>query len=244
MKTIVLTGDSRGVGLSIAEELLNEGYRVIGLSRTLSKGVEALMNEFGNDKYIHINYDLSDVEGVKSLYRTKLRQLTKETGIYGFVNNAAMAYDDIITNLNYESLDKMYQVNVFSPMMLTKYILRDMLLNKVKGSIVHISSISAHTGYKGLAMYASTKGAIEAFSKNTAREWGGLGVKSNVVCPGFMDTDMSSSLTDDQKNRIFNRNSMKKPVEVQAVATTVSFLLGKGAIGITGDIIHVDNGTI
>jgi len=244
MKTIVLTGDSRGVGLSIAEELLNEGYRVIGLSRTLSKGVEALMNEFGNDKYIHINYDLSDVEGVKSLYRTKLRQLTKETGIYGFVNNAAMAYDDIITNLNYESLDKMYQVNVFSPMMLTKYILRDMLLNKVKGSIVHISSISAHTGYKGLAMYASTKGAIEAFSKNTAREWGGLGVRSNVVCPGFMDTDMSSSLTDDQKNRIFNRNSMKKPVEVQAVATTVSFLLGKGAIGITGDIIHVDNGTI
>jgi 3-oxoacyl-[acyl-carrier protein] reductase len=244
MKTIVLTGDSRGVGLSIAEELLNEGYRIIGLSRTLSESVEALVNKFGSSKYVHINYDLSDVEGIKNLYRTKLRQLTKETGIYGFVNNAAMAYDDIITNLNYESLDKMYQVNVFSPMMLSKYILRDMLLNKVKGSIVHISSISAHTGYKGLAMYASTKGAIEAFSKNTAREWGGLGVRSNVVCPGFMDTDMSSSLTDDQKNRIFNRNSMKKPVEVSAVATTVSFLLGKGAIGITGDIIHVDNGTI
>ena len=93
----------------------------------------------------------------------------------------------------------MYKVNVFSPMMLTKYMLRDMLLNKTKGSIVHISSVSAHTGYKGLAMYASTKGALEAFSKNTAREWGSLGIRSNVVCPGFMDTDMSSSLTKEQK---------------------------------------------
>jgi 3-oxoacyl-[acyl-carrier protein] reductase len=155
-----------------------------------------------------------------------------------------MAYDDIITNLDYESLDKMYMVNVFSPMMLTKYALRDMLLNKVKGSIVHISSISAHTGYKGLAMYASTKGAMEAFSKNTSREWGQLEIRSNVVCPGFMDTEMSSTLSDDQKNRIFNRNSMKKPVEVDVVASSVLFLLGDGSKGITGQILHVDNGTI
>ena len=89
--------------------------------------------------------------------------------------------DDIITNLNVDSLENMYKVNVFAPFMLTKYVLRDMLLNKNKGSIIHISSISAHTGYKGLAMYASTKGALEAFSKNTAREWGSFGVRSNIA---------------------------------------------------------------
>ncbi|WP_425659660.1 SDR family oxidoreductase [Tenacibaculum ascidiaceicola] len=244
MRTIVLTGDSRGVGHSIAKELLKNDYRVIGISRQSSNQIDCLANEYGSDKYIHLNYDLADVDGVKKLYREKLRSLTKETGIYGFVNNAAMAYDDIITNLNYSALSQMYKVNVFSPMMLTKYVLRDMLLSKVACSIVHISSISAHTGYKGLAMYASTKGAIEAFSKNTAREWGGLGVRSNVVCPGFMDTEMSATLNDDQKNRIFNRNSMKKPVEVEAVAKTVCFLLGEGANCISGDIIHVDNGTI
>lgn len=244
MKTIILTGDSRGVGLSIVKELLLNGYRVIGLSRTSTKETESLINEYGEEKYIHINYDLLDVEGVKDLYKNKLRPLTKGTGIFGFVNNAAMAYDDIITNLNFEPLDKMYKVNVFSPMMITKYVLRDMLLNKMKGSIVHISSISAHTGYKGLAMYASTKGAMEAFSKNTAREWGALGIRSNIVCPGFMDTEMSATLSDDQKNRIFNRNSMKKAVEIEAVATTVTFLLSDGGKGITGDIIHVDNGTI
>jgi 3-oxoacyl-[acyl-carrier protein] reductase len=244
MKTVLLTGDSRGVGNSIAKELLRNGYRLIGLSRTQTNEIDSLVNEYGEQRYVHINYDLLDVDGIKNLYKKTLRPLTKETGIYGFVNNAAMAYDDIITNLNYESLDKMYKVNVFSPMMMTKYVLRDMLLNKNKGNIIHISSVSAHTGYKGLAMYASTKGAMEAFSKNTAREWGGLGIRSNIVCPGFMDTEMSATLSDDQKNRIFNRNSMKKPVLVESVASSVLFLIGSSGQGITGQVIHVDNGTI
>jgi 3-oxoacyl-[acyl-carrier protein] reductase len=244
MKTIILTGNSRGVGLSIANELLRNGYRVIGLSRTFTHETRLLVEEYGEENYIHINFDLSNVNGIKTLYRDILRPLTKNGGIYGFVNNAAMAYDDIITNLNYDDLQTMYNVNVFSPMILTKYVIRDMLLNRNKGSIVHISSISAHTGYKGLAMYASTKGAIEAFSKNTSREWGAVEIRSNIVCPGFMDTEMSSTLTIEQKNRIFNRNSMKKPVEVSAVATSVAFLLGEGSKGITGQILHVDNGTI
>jgi 3-oxoacyl-[acyl-carrier protein] reductase len=244
MKTVILTGDSRGVGHSIAKVLLDKGYRVIGLSRKVSKEIEFLTCIYGEDKYVHLNYDLKDVEGIKDLYKKQLRPLTKEGGIHGFVNNAALAYDDIITNMNYESLGEMYKVNVFSPLMLTKYMLRDMLLNKIQGSIIHISSISAHTGYKGLSMYASTKGAVEAFSKNTAREWGALGIRSNIVCPGFMDTEMSASLSDEQKDRIFNRNSLKKPVEVHHVAHTVEFLLSEGSKGITGDIIHVDNGTI
>ena len=244
MKTILLTGDSRGVGNSIAKKLLSNGYRVIGLSRTQTSEIDVLVDHYGELRYKHIDYDLLNVDGIKDLYKKIIRPLTKETGIHGFVNNAAVAYDDIITNLNYESLNKMYKVNVFSPMMMTKYVIRDMLLNKNKGNIIHISSVSVHTGYKGLAMYASTKGAMEAFSKNTAREWGGLGIRSNIVCPGFMDTEMSASLSDDQKNRIFNRNSMKKPVEVEAVATSVLFLIGPSGKGITGQVIHVDNGTI
>jgi len=225
MKKILLTGDSRGVGLSIKNLLIERGYQVIGISR--------------NSK--DIKYDLSNIDGIKNLYNNQIKPLGP---IYGFINNAALAYDDIITNLSSSKLETMYKVNVFSPMMLTKYMLRDMLLNKTKGSIVHISSVSAHTGYKGLAMYASTKGALEAFSKNTAREWGSLGIRSNVVCPGFMDTDMSSSLTKEQKSRIFNRNSRKKEITTLDVANTIEFLLNTNSSGITGQIIHVDNGTI
>ena len=164
--------------------------------------------------------------------------------IHGFVNNAAIAYDDIITNANEGNLIKMYNVNVFSPIFLTKYVIRDMLLNKIQGSIVHVSSISAHTGYKGLAMYASTKGALEAFSKNTAREWGRLGIRSNIVCPGFMATEMSDGLDESDKEKIFKRNSMSKELEVSQTSSCIEFLISTKSSGITGQIIHVDNGTI
>ena len=240
MKTIVVTGDSRGVGLSITNLLLERGYQVIGLSRKQSQQSIGLQKNF-EETYTHIDFDLSNVGDIKELYKKELKPLGP---IHGIVNNAAIAYDDIITNLDLDSLEEMYRINVFSPMMLTKFVLRDMLLHRTKGTILHISSISAHTGYKGLAMYASTKGAIEAFSKNTAREWGALGIRSNIICPGFMDTDMSASLSDDQKNRIFNRNSRKKPIEVIDIANTVLFLVDDMSSGITGEIIHVDNGTI
>ena len=225
MKNILLTGDSKGLGKNIKRKLLHSSYNVIGLSR--------------NDS--DIKYDLSNVDGIRDLYLN----IIKERGpIHGYINNAAFAYDDIITNLNSDKLMEMYKVNVFSPMMLTKYVIRDMILNRTYGSIVHISSISAHTGYKGLAMYASTKGSLEAFSKNTSREWGKMGIRSNIVCPGFMDTNMSSSLNDEQRNKIFKRNSRQKELTTEEVSSTVKFLISDDSSGITGQIIHVDNGTI
>ena len=149
-----------------------------------------------------------------------------------------------MTNLNQDRLTQMFKVNVFMPMMITKYAIRNMIFNRIKGSIVHLSSISVHTGYKGLAMYAGSKGALEGFSKNTAREWGEQGIRSNCLVAGFMETNMSSTLSTDQKNRIYNRTSMKKPTTLQSVAETILFLLGDGAVSITGQNIHVDSGTI
>ena len=225
MKNILLTGDSKGLGKNIKRKLLHSSYNVIGLSR--------------NDS--DIKYDLSNVDGIRDLYLN----IIKERGpIHGYINNAAFAYDDIITNLNSDKLMEMYKVNVFSPMMLTKYVIRDMILNRTYGSIVHISSISAHTGYKGLAMYASTKGSLESYSKKKSREWGKMGIRSNIVCPGFMDTNMSSSLNDEQRNKIFKRNSRQKELTTEEVSSTVKFLISDDSSGITGQIIHVDNGTI
>jgi 3-oxoacyl-[acyl-carrier protein] reductase len=138
----------------------------------------------------------------------------------------------------------MYAVNVFTPMMITKYAIRNMLLHKTKGCIIHISSISVHTGYKGLAMYASSKGALEAFSKDTAREWGVMGIRSNCVVPGFMATAMSSTLTEEQRSKIYARTSLKDATSINSVAETVAFLLSDKACSITGQNLHVDNGTI
>ena len=238
---ILVTGASRGVGLSICEVLLKQGHTVYALSRSYSDDIKSLETVY-IDKFHFKSVDLSKSAFVhKNVFKEFVKN---DIALDGFVNNAAMAYDDIVTNLNLERLEAMYQTNVFSPMILTKYAIRNMLFNKIAGSIIHISSISAHTGYKGLAMYASSKGAIEAFSKNTAREWGEMGIRSNVVVPGFMETAMSASLSEQQKDRIYKRTSLKKATSVESVAETVAYLLSNRAISITGQNIHVDAGTI
>jgi len=240
MKTVVVTGDSGALGSAIVDRLLEEGYKVVGLSRRTTDEVKERINKY-NQQYVHVNFDLSKAEEVKELY---LKVLKKEGPIYGLVNNAAFAYDDIVTNADYKELEKMFRINVFSPIMLTKYVIRDMLLNEVKGSLVHISSVSAHTGYKGLSMYAATKGALESFSLTVAREWGAKGIRSNCVAPGFMETPMSASLSEDEKDRIYRRTSLKRPTEVKDVAEVVVFLLSEKSASITGTTIHVDCGTI
>ena len=235
---IIVTGCSRGVGLEICKVLLEQGNTVYGIARSYTDDFKALESEY-EGKVFFKSVDLADSENVRqNVFKDFCGNKVK---IDGYVNNAAMAYDDIVTNLNLDRLKAMYDVNVFTPMMMTKNVIRNMLLHKTKGAIVHISSISAHTGYKGLAMYASSKGALEAFSKD---EWGPLGIRSNVVVPGFMATAMSSTLTDDLRGKIYARTSLKAATSIRSVAETVAFLLSEKAESITGQNIHVDNGTI
>lgn len=238
---ILVTGISKGLGLATAQNLLERGFTVYGLSRSMTTELEQLTIQFP-EQLKWLKYDLANIDDIRQTIFKDWIGLG--TPLNGFVNNAALAYDDILTNANFRQLEGMYRVNVFSPIMMTKFAVRHMILHRVKGSIVHVSSISAHTGYKGLSMYASTKGALEAFSKNTAREWGSTGIRSNCVVVGFMETEMSATLTDEQKERIFQRTSLKQAVSVTSVAETISFLLMDGASSITGQNIHVDNGTI
>jgi 3-oxoacyl-[acyl-carrier protein] reductase len=240
---IFVTGISKGLGLETARIALLRGMTVYGVSRSMTTELEQLMAEFPVTlKWMALDLAKDDLDVRKVLFKSDF--ISNSVPLHGFVNNAAIAYDDIVTNLNQDRLTQMFKVNVFMPMMITKYAIRNMIFNRIKGSIVHLSSISVHTGYKGLAMYAGSKGALEGFSKNTAREWGEQGVRSNCLVAGFMETNMSSTLSTDQKNRIYNRTSMKKPTTLQSVAETILFLLGDGAESITGQNIHVDSGTI
>jgi 3-oxoacyl-[acyl-carrier protein] reductase len=240
MKTILITGVSKGLGLVLLKLMLNDGNIIYGISRSDTRELDILKETFPNN-FIHLKYDLSLTENVKELSKYILKNKLK---FDSFVNNAAIAYDDIITNANFDKLDLMFKTNVLNPIMITKSILRNFILNKVKGSIIHISSISAHTGYKGLSMYASTKGALEAFSKNTAREWGEFGIRSNCIVAGFMETNMSDGLTDEQKDRIYKRTSLKKETDKYSVAEAIKFLISDGSSSITGQNIFVDSGTI
>ncbi len=237
---VLLTGCSKGLGLATCRRLLENKCNVYGISRTYTKDLEKLKYEFG-ERLLHLQYDLGNSEQVKIKI---FQEFIGKAPIHAYVNNAAVAYDDIITNLNLEPLQAMYHVNVFTPFVITKNVIRNMILNRLQGSIVHLSSVSVHTGYKGLAMYASTKGALEGFSKGTSREWGEKGIRSNCIVAGFMDTDMSATLSDDQKNRIYNRTALKKATTVESVAEMILFLVSSKSASVTGQNIFVDSGTL
>ncbi|MEY2877949.1 MAG: hypothetical protein RLZZ15_329 [Verrucomicrobiota bacterium] len=238
---ILVSGVSRGLGLAVARHALLVGWTVSGVSRSCSPEFAALQREHG-ERARFLAFDLSRAEAVKGELFGGFLPVTLP--LHGYVNNAAVAYDDLVTNLDLARLRAMYEVNVFAPMAVVKHVIRHMLFTRVAGAIVHVSSVSAHTGYKGLAMYASTKGALEAFSKGTAREWGERGIRSNCVVAGFMETAMSATLTDEQRAKIFGRTALRGATDVDSVAAAVIFLLGESAGSITGQNLFVDGGTI
>ena len=238
---VIITGVSRGVGLVIAKSFLLNGDIVFGVSRSMTDGVSELLNLYPNH-FFYKSFDLEETELIKTEIFKNF--VSNQIPIHVLVNNAAIAYDDIVSNLNYSKLKSMFDINLFSPMFLTKYAIRNMIFNNIKGSIIHISSICAHTGYKGLSMYASSKGGLQSFSKNVSREWGERGIRSNVVVPGYMETAMNDKLTSDHKARIFKRTSLKEETDMQSVAETVLFLAGDKSRSITGQEIFVDSGTL
>jgi 3-oxoacyl-[acyl-carrier protein] reductase len=240
MKKVIVTGDSKGLGNNICKKLLDKRFQVLGISRSESEGVEEIREDFP-EKYSHINFDLSNTGKIKRLYNEKIKDLGP---IYGLVNNAAFAYDDIITNADVETAKYMMDVNVNAAIILSKFVIRDMILNDTEGSIVHVSSVSTVTGYTGLSMYGATKGALEALSLGIAREWGRKGIRSNCVAPGFMDTEMTSTLSDEQREQVYSRTSLKEATSKESVAEATAFLLSEASKSITGETIRIDAGTL
>ena len=236
MKTILLTGPARGLGLAIAQRLMTEGYRVIGVGRQLTTEYEALMA--ASDAVHFIQYDLNDLAGIPKL----VTGITREYGaLYGVVNNAGIGLDGVLATQHGSEISQVLRVNLEAAILITKYGCRSMLAKR-EGRIVNVSSIIASTGFNGLAVYAASKAGLEGFTRSLSRELGRLKITVNCVAPGYMETNMTAGLGDEKLNSIRRRAPLGLP-RVEDAAGAVSYLLSKDGVAITGSIITVDGGS-
>lgn len=241
MRSVIVTGGSRGLGLEIARRLAAGGYRAIAIARK-SNGQQASALEQAEQARpgsLHfVPFDLGKVEEIPGL----INKLHKDFGpIYGLVNNAALGTDGALAMMPNSEIEKLIRMNTVSPIVLTKYVTRHMMANG-GGRIVNVASIAAFTGYSGLSVYAATKSSMIGFTRSLAREVGRLGVNVNAVAPGFLDTEMTQNMDDERRQRIMRRSALRRFPCVEDVAHAIEFLLGDKARNITGTVLTVDAG--
>ena len=240
MRNVLVTGGSRGIGLAIARRLAAAGYNVIAVARRESAELASATRELtpGAGGLHFEACDLSAVDTIPSF----VKELRGKFGaIYGLVNNAGLGTEGLLATMHNSEIEALVRLNVLSPVILTKYVVRHMMADG-QGRIVNISSIIASTGYNGLSVYGATKAAATGFTRSLAREVGKLNITVNAIAPGFIATELTQSLSDDGRKRIAGRSALRRLPEADDVASMVEYLLGEGGRNITGSVLTVDAG--
>jgi 3-oxoacyl-[acyl-carrier protein] reductase len=241
VSNVIVTGGSRGLGLGIAQRLASAGYTVIAIARNLGpqpKAHEEIVTGQASGAVHFRSFDLANVAGI----RTLVKDLRREFGpIFGLVNNAGLGTGGLLAMMDDARIEALVQLNVISPIVLTKYVVRSMMADG-EGRIINIASIVGFTGYKGLSAYAATKASLIGFTRSLAREVGPLGINVNAVAPGFLDTDMTAGTIPEQRDQITRRSPMGRLAQVDDIANAVEFLMGNNGRNITGTILTIDAG--
>jgi 3-oxoacyl-[acyl-carrier protein] reductase len=241
MRSVLVTGASRGLGLAIACKLAAAGYRVIALARKETKQVVAAQAQAKRAKKgaLHfVPFDLGKIDEIPLLVRT----LRKEFGpLFGLVNNAALGHDGALAIMHNAQIAELIRINTLSPVMLTKYVVRSMM-SEGAGRVVNVASIVAATGYSGLSVYAATKASMIGFTRSLAREVGRLGINVNAVAPGFLETDMTHGLTGELRQQVLRRSALRRLADVEDVANAVEFLISDKARNVSGTVLTIDAG--
>ncbi len=242
MRNVVVTGGSRGLGLSISRRLAAEGYGVIAIARKESGQLAAAMREAeaaGAGALHFAPFDLGEIDLIPGLVRT----LRKRYGqFYGLVNNAAIGLDGALAVMHNANIERLVRLKTLSPIVLTKYVVRAMMADG-GGRVVNVASIIGFTGYSGLSVYGATKAAMLGFTRSLARELGRMGINVNAVAPGFLATEMTGRMDPKQMDQVARRSALRRLAEPEDVACAVEYLLSDKANSITGTVLTVDAGS-
>ena len=237
-KNVIVTGATKGLGLSTANHLVKEGYRVIGIARKNSKSLQDLIQKYGPTKIVFHQFDLQELKEIPSL----IQQITSKHGpLYGLINNAAIGSDGLLATMHANDISNLLKINLEAPILMAKFSCRNMLLQG-EGRIINVSSIIADTGFNGLSVYGATKAGLVGFTKSLSRELGRSNITVNCLSPGFMKTDMTAILDSEKINSISRRAPLGLPTTSDAAAAMV-YLMSTEANKITGTTITVDGGS-
>ena len=233
----LVTGASRGIGKAIAETLAADGATVIGTATSESgaEKITAYLQEAGG-KGMCLN--VADADSIAAV----LKQIADEAGAISIlVNNAGITRDNLLMMMKEDQWDDIIQTNLTSIYRMCKAVVRPMTKAR-KGRIINIASIVGSTGNPGQTNYSAAKAGMLGFTKSLAREIGSRGITVNSVAPGFIDTDMTRELSDEQRDSLVSGIPLARLGDPQDIADAVAFLASPSASYITGETLHVNGG--
>lgn len=235
----LVTGASRGIGQAIALELGKQGATVVGTATTAG-GAEAITQYLGaaGVQGAGMALNVNDAAQIESV----LDEITKKYGTINIlVNNAGITRDNLLARMSDEEWDDIMSTNLKSVFRLSRGVLRGMMKARA-GRIINISSVVGSMGNAGQSNYAAAKAGMVGFSKSLAREVGSRNITVNCVAPGFIATDMTDALSQEQRDKLIEAVPLKRLGQVADIAACVAFLAGPGASYITGETLHVNGG--
>lgn len=236
---VIVSGGSRGLGLATVERLLASGHRVATFSRTPTPAIQqrladpALAERFSYEP-VDICHSDELARYVESVHRRFGR-------IDAVVNNAGVAYHNVLAMASEEDISRMLDINLKATLLLTKECVRFMLLQNA-GHVINITSIVAERGFAGLAAYSASKAGMIAMTRSLARELGERNIRVNAVAPGYLETEMSDALDQTQRDQIIRRTPLGRLGQVADVVPWIDFLLSPASGFVTGQVITVDGG--
>ncbi len=235
-KVALVTGASRGIGKAIAEQLVAQGATVIGTatSENGAQNISDYLGEHGKGYALNV----TETESIDALFTAIKADFG---GVDILVNNAGITRDNLMMRMKDSEWDDIINTNLSSLFKISKAVMRPMM-KKRNGRIINIGSVVGSMGNAGQVNYATAKAGLLGFTKSLAKEVASRGITVNAIAPGFIDTDMTKELNDEQKENIFSQvpaNRLGKPEEI---ASTVAFLASDAAAYINGETIHVNGG--
>jgi 3-oxoacyl-[acyl-carrier protein] reductase len=239
MKIALVTGGSRGIGSAICKGLSTNHKVIIGYSNSKeeAKKLEESINSNGGNA-MSVKVDVSDKNSINSAFE----EIEESYGIVEvLVNNAGITKDNILPRMKDSEWDDVLQTNLTGSYLTTQRAIKNMMKNKW-GRIIFISSVVGISGNQGQANYAASKAGLIGLAKSVSKEMGARNITSNVIAPGYIETDMTSFLSEENKENIIEQLSIKRIGKPEDISNVVSFLSSEESEYITGQVISVDGG--